>query len=70
MCMFCENITNYDNDFVWLVRSTYAEDDICEYINDKYCENCEECNMKFKLKGYDIDDTVYIKVYGINTDRK
>ena len=55
MCDFCSNIKNRNKEIIWLVRSTYADDNVCEYVNNKSCENCKDCNMHFKLSGYEYD---------------
>ena len=53
MCDFCSNIKNRNKEIIWLVRSTYADYNVCEYVNNKSCENCKGCNMHFKLSGYE-----------------
>ena len=62
MCDFCSNIKNRNKEIIWLVRSTYADDNVCEYVNNKNCENCKGCNMHFKLSGYEYDGNTYVGV--------
>jgi len=63
MCEFCENITNRDKEIIWNVRSTYADDNICEFVNDNNCSVCEGCFMHFKLSGYkSYDEDIYVGV--------
>lgn len=62
MCEFCDNITNRDKEIRWLVRSTYAEDNICEFANGHNCDDCNDCNMKFVLSGYTYNDNVMVGI--------
>lgn len=62
MCNFCDNIKNTDKKICWSVRSTYADDNICEFVNDINCENCKECDMQFLLSGYEYNSNTYVTV--------
>lgn len=62
MCEFCEALKDKNKEIEWFVRSTYADDNICEYINDNECSKCNGCNMYFNLKGYNIDNNLYVGV--------
>ena len=60
MCEFCEGVNN--KDFTWNVRSTMADNNICEYVNGDNCEGCNECNMRFGLVKYISNENTYISV--------
>lgn len=62
MCKFCENVTNREKEIVWNVRSTYADDNICEFVNDKNCSSCDRCEMYFNLTGYEHNNNIYVGV--------
>jgi len=62
MCDFCENITNDNKEISWSVRSTYADDNICDFVNGSSCTACDGCIMSFKLDGYTIDENTYVGV--------
>lgn len=47
MCNFCDTISK--NNFVLEERSTYAEDNICEFVNNLDCNLCESCLPHFEL---------------------
>ena len=56
MCTFCENITNKEKQITWNVRSIMADDNICEFVNDKQCSVCGGCRMYFTIYGYNFED--------------
>jgi hypothetical protein len=60
MCQFCENIK--DEKFTWQVRSTYADDNICEFVNGNDCDICSGCKTWFNLTGYDYKGNTYVGV--------
>lgn len=62
MCQFCEALKDKNKDIIWNVRSTYADDNICEIINDKNCSLCNGCIMEFNLKGHVYNEDVYVSV--------
>lgn len=67
MCEFCDSITDRNKEITWLVRSTYADDNICDFVNENICSSCNGCNMNFSLDGYVWDDNV---VVGIKYEQK
>lgn len=62
MCEFCEGLKDKDKEITWQVRSTYADNNICEFVNDITCSTCGGCKMGFTLKGYDYEGNTYVEV--------
>jgi hypothetical protein len=63
MCKFCENITDEKSEFIWVVRNAGAEDNICEFVNNNTCDECNGCaNLKFGIRGYNIDGNVRVGI--------
>lgn len=62
MCKFCESLTDNTKEIIWSVRSTYADDNICEFVNGDNCFNCGRCEMYFTIDGYTIDDDTYVSI--------
>lgn len=62
MCEFCDSLTDNTKKITWQVRSTYADDNICEFVNDENCDVCEGCKMWFKIDGYDYDGNAFIGI--------
>lgn len=60
MCEFCESLIDNRKEVIWNVRSTYADHNICEYINDNNCGACNRCEMEFILKGYKYNEDIYV----------
>lgn len=44
------------------VRSTYADDNVCEYINNDNCEFCPRCFMIFRFYGFNIDENLHVGI--------
>lgn len=59
MCKFCEALKNKNNIEV-SVRSTYVDDNTCEYLVNNDCSSCGECNMKFVLNAHEIDEDHFV----------
>ena len=62
MCQFCETLKDKTKDIKWRVRSTYAEDNICEYVNDEECSCCDGCISHFKLVNYEMEGNTRISI--------
>lgn len=62
MCEFCESITNKNKEILWQVRSTYADDNVCNYVNGEDCNRCKGCKMYFKLSGTNYNENTYVGV--------
>lgn len=52
MCEFCEALKNRNKKIIWNLRSTYADDNVCEFVNGNECSACAKCDMHFDLTGY------------------
>lgn len=61
MCEFCDALIN-NKKINWLVRSDYASDNFCEYINDSNCELCQQCDRQFSITSWDYDNGKYISL--------
>lgn len=62
MCKFCESLLDETKEIIWSVRSTYADDNICEFVNDEDCSNCSDCKMYFNLDGYEYKGNTSVNV--------
>lgn len=56
MCDFCDSLIDNTKSIIWQVRSTYADDNINEFL-DSYEEVC-----LFKLNSHLYKDNVYVGV--------
>ena len=62
MCQFCDSLLDRKKKMKLLVRSTFAEDDICEVLNDSDCNLCDDCGMSFGIEGYKVNNNFYISI--------
>lgn len=62
MCEFCDSIDDRDKEIIWEVKSTYADHNICEFVNDSTCSACGGCKMYFTLNGHKYKDDIYVSV--------
>ena len=62
MCKFCEALTDRTKEIVWEVRSTMADDNVCDFVNGDNCDVCNGCNMSFNLYGYNYDNNIHVGV--------
>jgi len=62
MCKFCDSLTDQDKEITWSVRSIMADDNICEFVNEKDCSECGGCQMYFTLNGYNFDGEINVDV--------
>lgn len=63
MCGFCDALKSDGDKIINLeVRSTMADDNICEFVNDNDCGLCSGCNMKFYMVGYCIDENIRVQI--------
>ena len=63
MCKFCEGILDEDKEVTWSMRSTMADDNICEFVNGNNCDSCHgDCMMYFELYGYKSNNGAYVGV--------
>jgi hypothetical protein len=60
MCRFCDNIIDKTKEIIWNVRSTYADDNICEFVNGNDCGSCDKCEMYFKLDSYELNGNINV----------
>ena len=60
MCKFCDNILK--NRYILEQRSTYAEDNTCEFVNNSNCDLCEDCNSCFEMFTYGYDNDIFIQI--------
>ena len=51
MCKFCEGLFEEEFEMHWNMRSQYTDDNFCEKILNDSCENCSECNIRYRLRG-------------------
>lgn len=61
MCNFCDALM-VNKEILWEVRSTYADNNICEFVNDTTCSLCNGCHMGFSLKSHDYKGDTYVGV--------
>lgn len=61
-CDFCKTLKNETKDIRWNVRSTYAEDNICEYINGENCSCCSSCDSHFKLNSHNFNGNIRVSM--------
>ena len=57
MCKFCEGLFEKEYEMHWSMRSQYADDNLCEKLLNDSCDNCQECNIEYKLRGRKLEDT-------------
>lgn len=57
MCKFCEGLFEKEFEMHWNMRSQYTDDNFCEKILNDSCENCSECNIRYRLRGRKISET-------------
>lgn len=62
MCKFCDALTDKTKEIEWLVRSTYADDNICKVVNNQNCGMCDDCEMRFLLSRHEYKDDLYVGV--------
>lgn len=62
MCTFCESVKDRSKKIIWQVRSTMADNNICEFVNDTTCSMCDACEMYFNIYGYEWSDNTYIGI--------
>lgn len=60
MCKFCDELIKEYNKIHWLTRSVYADNNICEFVNNYDCELCDECTMDFTISSYNINGDTYV----------
>lgn len=60
-CSFCKALLNGDN-ITWEMRSTYADDNICDKINGTDCNLCSGCNANFSLSAYVSKEEVQVNI--------
>ena len=53
MCEFCEALKDETKEINWSVRSSYADDNICEFVNEENCQYCNGCQEGFTVDAYD-----------------
>lgn len=51
MCKFCEGLFDKEYEMEWCMRTSYADDNLCEKIFNDSCEKCNECNISYRLTG-------------------
>jgi hypothetical protein len=56
MCGFCQALENESKEITWHVRSVYADDNVCEYINGY------DTKVAFKLNSYNHDGKIIVGV--------
>jgi NADH:ubiquinone oxidoreductase subunit F (NADH-binding) len=74
MCEFCESLKDKTKEIIWSVRSSYADDNMCEFVNDENCQYCNGCKEGFVIDAYDYEkntkvDITYFKTISTK-DRK
>lgn len=62
MCGFCESLADKNKEIRWFIRSAYADDNICEFINGTNCDKCDECCANFTINGYIHEDNMMVGV--------
>lgn len=62
MCEFCEILNDKEKEMIWSVRSTMAEDNICEIVNDKECSCCDGCIQAFIVDGFKYNEQQYVNL--------
>ena len=60
-CKYCEAMLNMKS-IKWEVRSTYAEDNVCEFVNDCDCNCCKNCVQEFKLNPYKYNSEIMLAI--------
>ena len=66
MCRFCD-LLKHGGEMYWSERSTFANDNLCEFASQKdeysMCEGCNECDERgFKLTSYVLDGNTRVGV--------
>jgi hypothetical protein len=56
MCEFCEGLKSKEKGITWHTRSSYADDNICEYIDS------HETESHFKLVSHEYNNTAYVGI--------
>ena len=62
MCEFCDSLKDKNKQITWQLRSTYADNNICEFVNDTTCSLCNGCQMGFSLKVFNYEGNAYVGV--------
>ena len=62
MCKFCEALKDETKEINWLVRSHYADDNICEFVNEENCQYCNGCQEGFAVDGYDYKGNTKVSI--------
>lgn len=60
MCEFCESLVDTNKKINWMVRSTFADDNIIEIINDN--ERIESDVSDFEIYGYTREDKAFLGI--------
>ena len=53
MCEFCEALKDETKEINWSVRSSYADENMCEFVNGDSCQYCDWCAEGFIIDAYD-----------------
>ena len=53
MCEFCEALKDETKEINWSVRSSYADENMCEFVNGDSCQYCNGCAEGFIIDAYD-----------------
>ncbi|MGM7720619.1 hypothetical protein [Metabacillus sp. Hm71] len=65
MCSFCEALTDNTKQVNWSVRSTFADDNLSEYLNEDYEEDYSSKEWSedfsvFRIFGYKHEGNTYV----------
>lgn len=60
-CTFCKSLLSGDK-ITWEMRSTYAEDNICDKINGTNCSLCEGCGANFSISASLFKEEVMVNI--------
>lgn len=60
-CSFCNALLN-GNKITWEMRSSYADDNICDKINGTDCDLCKACDANFSIGSYVLKDEAHVYI--------
>lgn len=62
MCEFCSALKDNNKEIIWNVRSQYADDNLCEFVNGEKCGCCQGCEESFWITSHPNQGDINISI--------